>query len=60
MLYVRAKTWSESSFGSEGDAPDGDGGDWMEGMGDGGEEEGGGGVVGTLKKLYTLFGGGDD
>ncbi|CAN0279015.1 unnamed protein product [Ascophyllum nodosum] len=53
-------TWSESSFGSEGDAPDGDGGDWMEGMGDGGEEEGGGGVVGTLKKLYTLFGGGDD
>lgn len=34
----------------------GGGGDWGEGIGDGEE---GGGVVGTLKKLYSLFGGDD-
>ncbi|CAM9603281.1 unnamed protein product [Ectocarpus sp. 4 AP-2014] len=53
-------TWSEGGFDGEDVAGDGgDGGDWGEGIGD--DEEGtGGGIVGTLKKMYTLFGGGDD
>eukprot|EP00752_Nemacystus_decipiens_P012716 g11267.t1 len=52
-------TWSEGSFEAEDGA-----GDAAEDWGDGGigdDMEGtGGGVIGTLKKIYTLFGGGDD
>eukprot|EP00903_Cladosiphon_okamuranus_P007927 g7652.t1 len=52
-------TWSEGSFEAEdaaGDAAE----DWG-GGGIGEDMEGtGGGVIGTLKKIYTLFGGGDD
>lgn len=67
LHFFVLQTWSEGAFSSEGDAPDGggftegggeEGGDWMEGMGgDAGEE--GGGVINTLKKLYTFFGGDD-
>ncbi|CBJ48666.1 conserved unknown protein [Ectocarpus siliculosus] len=62
-------TWNRGGFDGEDAAGDGGGGggDWGEGMGN--DEEGtGGGIVGTLKSLYTLFrdddggfgGGGDD
>ncbi|CAM9510778.1 unnamed protein product [Scytosiphon promiscuus] len=48
-------TWTESGFEEE----DGGGGDdWGEGMGDDGEGAGGG-VVGTLKRIYSMFGGDD-
>lgn len=55
----RFQTWSGGSFEAEDD-----GGAAAEDWGDGGigeDMEGtGGGVVGTLKKIYSLFGGGDD
>lgn len=64
---LSGQTWSEGSFSSEGDAADASGGGGGFDSGDGewgniGGEEGaeGGGVVDTLKKLYTFFGGGDD
>lgn len=61
-LVVLPQTWSESAFGAEDEditADDGSAGgdDWAEGMGD--DVEDGGGVVGTLKKIYSLFGGDD-
>lgn len=67
-VFFACQTWSEGDFSSEGGGPadgggsdggfgDGGGGEWGEGMGEGDE---GGGVVGTLKKLYSLFGGGGD
>lgn len=56
---IYSQTWSEGSFEAEDDG-EGAAEDWGDG-GIGEDMEGtGGGVVGTLKKLYTLFGGGDD
>ncbi|CAB1113862.1 unnamed protein product [Ectocarpus sp. CCAP 1310/34] len=53
-------TWSEGGFDGEDAAGDGGGGDdWGDGMGNN-EEGTGGGIVGTLKSLYTLFRNDDD
>lgn len=57
-LFFCSQTWSEGSFGAEDEGGAAD--DWGDGgMGD--DMEGtGGGVVGTLKKIYSIFGGGND